>query len=115
MAAGVTVTASRVTDTETRTATITTAAASAGSTVMTATQGPRIAHAERRYRIPAADYLLGAAGVACEPREGDQFAETIEGTAYTFEAKPVNGEPAWVYSDAGKTLLRINVKRVTGR
>lgn len=114
LSAGVSVAVSRVDpDTGTTTATIVTAVV--GRTVFAdnTVGGTRVTFGERDYLIPAADYLLGPSGAVCEPKEGDQFTETVNGVALTFEMMPIPGEPAWRYSDSGRTLLRIHVKRVT--
>ena len=64
------------------------------------------------------DYLvrreeLAAGGAEFEPAEGDRLAETIGGVACTFEVmRPDTGEPAWRWSDAGRTTYRLHVKQV---
>ncbi len=117
LAAGVTLEATRRPTRENNytagTATIT--GASVGRTVyaVNTVGGPRISFGERDYLIPAASYTLGTGGTVTEPKEGDRFVETINGTDYCFECKPNSGEPAWRYSDSGRTLLRVHVRRIT--
>jgi hypothetical protein len=63
------------------------------------------------------DYLFPAAALAGldppEPRKGDRIEETIDGEDLTFEVLPgPAGEPAWRYSDPGRTLVRVHCKKV---
>ena len=66
---------------------------------------------ERDYLIPVASLVI--AGQARTPRQGDKITETINGQALTFEIKAPAGEPAWRYSDTGRTLFRVHCKRVS--
>jgi len=73
--------------------------------------GPRVDFGERDYLILAADLVLG--GAAAEPEEGDRVSETIGGVEHTFKIMPTaTGEPAWRWSDPGRTKYRLHVKRV---
>lgn len=113
VAAGVTLTASRRDEGGARrTATIYDAVPTLTRTLTQTTAGILIEYSERTYRIPAANYVLGRDGAVCEPQERDRFVETIDGRTFTFELRPVSGEPAWKYADAGRTLLHLNAKRV---
>jgi len=71
---------------------------------------PAIIWGDRDYLVLAADLVLG--GSAVEPQRGDRITETIAGTARTFEVLAPPGEPAWRYSDAGRTTYRIHAKEV---
>lgn len=84
-----------------------------GRTVFARTQsepGPSVIFGERDYLIPVADLVL--AGSPAVPARGDRVTETIDGQAVTFEVAPVEGEPAWRYSDPARTLYRVHCKRV---
>lgn len=62
------------------------------------------------------DYLLLPAAIATlgEPKEGDRIAETVNGVGCVFEImRPDTGEPAWRWSDAQRTRLRLHVKQVS--
>lgn len=72
--------------------------------------GLRMEWGERDYLIAAADLVIGGSRV--EPAENDRITETVNGTAMTFEVLPITGEPAWRWSDPGRTIYRIHVKRV---
>ena len=68
--------------------------------------GARIEFGDRDYLITAADLTFG------EPALGDRITESIgsEGSR-TFEVMtPNTGEPAWRYSDQGRTVWRIHTK-----
>ncbi len=113
VAAGVTLAASRRDEGGSRrTATIEDAVPTLTRTLTQTTGGVLIQYAERTYRIPAANYVLGRNGAVCEPEERDRFVEWIDGRDVTYECRPVSGEPAWKYADAGRTLLHVNAKRV---
>ncbi len=67
----------------------------------------RIEFGDRDYLIPVANLTFG------EPQIGDRIAETVGSTIHTFEAMtPDTGEPAWRYSDQGRTVYRIHTKEV---
>lgn len=68
----------------------------------------------RDYLLDAADLKIG--GVVTEPKAGDQIRET-SGSAgdqvQVYEVmSPGGDEPAWRYSDAAQTQLRVHVKHV---
>jgi hypothetical protein len=73
--------------------------------------GLRVMWGERDYLIAAADLVLD--GTAVEPRENDRVAETVNGTAMVFDVLPPPGEPSWRWSDPGRTIYRVHVKRVS--
>jgi hypothetical protein len=111
---GVTLLATRITqDRRKYTCTISTAVIGSKRDVSNATTGPRIETGERDYLIPPADYKLGPTGEAVEPMEGDKFRSVEGGETLTFKVTPVPGEPAWRYTDGGRTMLRVHVKQVT--
>lgn len=62
---------------------------------------------DRDYLVAVADLTWG------EPAEGDRITETINATESVFECmKPDTGEPAWRYSDEGRTKYRLHMKQV---
>jgi hypothetical protein len=67
--------------------------------------------ANERQRMFKGASLLAAVGVS-KPAEGDTWTETTNGTATTYEVKPVSGEPAVTESDSAKTIWRARGKRV---
>lgn len=74
--------------------------------VSNAEGAPRVQFGERDYLIEVADLTLGT------PKLGDRITETIDGTAVVFEVQePEAGEPAWRYSDQGRTRYRVHTKR----
>jgi hypothetical protein len=71
----------------------------------------RVEIAERDYMVAVTD--LAAAGAEQVPQIGDRIAETIDGTACTFEVMtPTNGEPAWRYDAQDRGFYRIHTQRV---
>lgn len=56
------------------------------------------------------DYLVPVAHLPAEPQRGDRIVEEIDGTDVTFEAIEPLSEPAWRYSDPGRTVYRIHMK-----
>lgn len=72
--------------------------------------GGRQEWGDRDYLIAVSE--LAAAGIG-EPAEGDRIVETVGGAQLVFEAVvPMNGEPAWRYSDQTRTIVRVHTKRV---
>lgn len=69
--------------------------------------GAAVIWGDRDYLITAADLTLG------EPRRGDRITETIDGVACVFECMAPGNEPAWRWSDAGRTKYRIHTKQVS--
>lgn len=68
--------------------------------------GARIEFGDRDYLIAVDDLTFGA------PQLGDRITESVDGVACVFEVMtPATGEPAWRYSDPGRTLWRIHVKQ----
>lgn len=62
------------------------------------------------------DYLIKATEITSlgEPLIGDRITETLAGSSHVFEVmSPTNGEPAWRWSDAERTVYRVHCKRVT--
>jgi hypothetical protein len=48
-----------------------------------------------------------------EPATGDRAIVTLaNGVTYTFEVRPIAGEPAWRYSDQNRNTYRVHMKRV---
>lgn len=89
---------------------VTVADAVVGRTVFASNQqgAARVEFGDRDYLIPVAS--LTALG---EPAVGDRITDTVNGTVMTFEVKkPGTGEPAWRYSDPGRTTYRLHTKRV---
>lgn len=73
--------------------------------------GPAVEFGERDYLISAADLVLG--GSAVEPAEADIVTEAIAGVSVRFRvARPSTGEPAWRWSDQGRTVYRVHCTRV---
>lgn len=70
----------------------------------------RVEWGERDYLILVASLVIG--GVTVTPLKGDRITETIGGADVTFEIMSPSGEPAWRYSDVGRTLYRVHCKRV---
>jgi hypothetical protein len=69
--------------------------------------GPRVSWGERDYLVEAADLTVGI------PALGDRITEVIDGTTTVFEiVTPDTGEPAWRWSDQGRTRWRLHVKKV---
>lgn len=62
------------------------------------------------------DFLIGASsltlnGSTVEPKAGDTIEQELGGKRLTFEVmSPGGDEPAWRYSDAGRTQLRVHTK-----
>lgn len=92
-------------------------AATAGSVALTAwvgrtvfasnnDGGPAVEFGERDYLIPAAALTLG------EPEEADIVTETVGGESLRFRVvRPSTGEPAWRWSDPGRTVYRVHCTR----
>ncbi|MBN9521084.1 hypothetical protein J0H58_21625 [bacterium] len=81
-----------------------------GRTVFSSNQqgAARVEFGDRDYLIPVAS--LTALG---EPTAGDRITDVVNGVELTFQVqKPGTGEPAWRYSDPGRTTYRIHTKRV---
>jgi hypothetical protein len=110
-AAGVTVTASRVTGDVYREVDI---PAVVGRTVFKseASGRVRIDFGDRDYLVEACRYTLGPAGEVVEPADGDRFVETVNGVELTYELARIPGEPRWRYSDPQRTRLRLHCVRV---
>lgn len=71
--------------------------------------GPKVVTGERTYLI-LASAISDDFG---EPEEGDRITETIGGVVFVFEIAPGNnGEPAARWSDAERTVWRVNTKAV---
>jgi hypothetical protein len=68
----------------------------------------RVERGEREYLIPVAS--LVQSGSRFLPEVGDSFAETIDGTAYTFKCAKGENLPAWDFTDSGQTQVRIRTK-----
>lgn len=65
-------------------------------------QVSRVDSTDRDYLFLAADLAMG------EPEEGDRIADSGE----TFEVKPVQGNPAWRWSDESRLIRRVHTKQV---
>jgi hypothetical protein len=72
--------------------------------------GAAVAFGDRDYLVVAADLVFG--GEVVEPRRGDRIVEVIAGVDVTFEVVDPFGEPAWRWSDPGRTVYRIHTKEV---
>jgi hypothetical protein len=70
--------------------------------------GVAVQYSERVYLIEVADLVLG--GQPTTPDRGDRITE---GGMIWELAQPEAGEPAWRYSDQGRTLYRCYAKRVS--
>lgn len=58
------------------------------------------------------DYLVLASDLSGQPKLGDRITESIGGVSHTFEVEtPSSGEHHWRWSDQGRTIYRIHVKR----
>lgn len=72
--------------------------------------GVGVVYGDRDYLIPVSSLTLVSPAT---PKEGDRITEIVGGSTLTFEVKPPNAaEPAWRYSDPGRTVYRIHCKRV---
>lgn len=73
--------------------------------------GPRIRTEMRDYLIRVTDLVVAA--TQYYPQVGDRIIEVIGAKTCTFEAMtPPTDEPAWRYSDEGRTTFRIHTKLV---
>jgi hypothetical protein len=72
--------------------------------------GASIIWGDRDYFIPVASLVLS--GVAVEPQTGTGSRKYDRRGAPHFRSAGPPGEPAWRYSDAGRTRYRIHTKRV---
>ena len=70
----------------------------------------RLDSTERDYLFPALSLDFGVGPV--EPRAGDRVTETVGGLPVIYELAPKGDEPAWRYSDHGRTTYRVHCKRV---
>lgn len=60
-----------------------------------------------------ASAALILAGVRVEPEAGDQIEQTVGDQVLVYELMSPGGqEPAWRYSDTGRTQLRVHTKLV---
>ena len=67
--------------------------------------GARIEFGDRDYLIAVADLTFG------EPALGDRITEAVTDGTRIFEVMtPNTGEPAWRFSDQGRTLWRVHTK-----
>jgi hypothetical protein len=64
-----------------------------------------------RFNFTERDYLIPADSLGYTPAAGDRIAETIDGTAYTFQVMPSNGLKEWDWCDSGKTRYRVRCKK----
>jgi len=64
----------------------------------------------RDFMVRAGDLILG--GNVVTPLRGDHIRETAGNQTCTYEVLAPGREPAWRYSDAYRTLLRIHTKLV---
>lgn len=67
-----------------------------------------IKRGQRDYLIEVADLVLD--GEATTPHTGDRITEADAETVWEV-CEPVTGEPAWRYSDQGRTLFRVHCRR----
>lgn len=65
-------------------------------------QAARVDTADRDYLILASDLLMG------EPEKGDRITDAGE----VFELKPVQGNPAWRWSDHARVIRRVHTTQV---
>ena len=65
-------------------------------------QVSRVDSTDRDYLFLATDLAMG------EPEEGDRITDGSE----TFEVKPVQGNPAWRWSDESRLIRRVHTKQV---
>jgi hypothetical protein len=70
----------------------------------------RIERGEREYLIPVASLVQSS--VPFLPAIGDEYAETINGTAYVFKCMKDADLPAWDFTDHGRTQVRVRTKRM---
>lgn len=63
--------------------------------------------------IPVANLVLDS--VAVTPAKGDRVTRTVGGSPVVYEVRPRSpAEPEWRYSDAGRTVVRVQLKKVSG-
>jgi hypothetical protein len=63
--------------------------------------------------IPVADLVLD--GTAVTPTKGDRITRTVSALPVVYELRPRSPvEPEWRYSDAGRTLYRVQLRKVSG-
>ena len=74
--------------------------------------GAAVVWGDRDYMIPVCD-LRDDEGELFTPARGDRIEEYFGDEVVTFEVIAPLSEPAWRYSDQGRTVYRIHVKEVT--
>jgi hypothetical protein len=63
--------------------------------------------------IPVANLVLSATAIT--PAKGDRITRTVNALPVVYEARPRTPvEPVWRYSDAGRTVYRVQLKKVSG-
>lgn len=70
----------------------------------------RMERADRDFIFNVADLILY--GNPATPERGDRIEATIGNVTERYEVLPIGNEPAWRYSDAHKTRIRVHTKRV---
>jgi hypothetical protein len=68
-------------------------------------RGPAIEFGDRDYLIPVGE-------LPAEPKLGDRLTERLGAWDVTFEVVTPAGEPAWRWSDPGRTVYRVHTKEV---
>ncbi len=68
--------------------------------------GVRMEWTDRDFLISSADLIL--AGEVTLPKRGDRIVDGEQ----TYEVAASGGEPAWRFSDAHRTILRIHAKEI---
>jgi hypothetical protein len=70
----------------------------------------RFLRVDRAIIVPVTALLK--AGQPEQPVVGLRWNETINGVPSSFELMRVEGQPAWDWTDTGRTRYRLNLKRV---